>query len=75
MRFNKRKYRHGDKRTVKRFAILPLRVNSETIIWLEWYWSEEMYNIGWDNGKWINQKITLINPDDNKQTQSNGNQK
>ena len=66
MRFNKPEYKQGDRRTIKRFAILPTRVDSKTVIWLEWYWSEEMYFSKWDGGEWESMKITLINPDDNK---------
>ena len=65
MRINKRQYRNGDRRTIKKFAWFPLRVDNNTIIWLEWYWSDEVYFSGWDGGEWENEKIRLINPVNN----------
>ena len=33
----KEKHKVGDKKTTKRFAILPTKINSTTIVWLEKY--------------------------------------
>lgn len=40
----KKKYNnYGDKRTVKRFALFPVRIDDDTLIWLEYYYSTEVY--------------------------------
>ena len=34
------KYKSGDIKTIKKFAIFPIKINSTTIIWLEKYFSQ-----------------------------------
>ena len=61
MKFNIRKYRDGDERTIKRFAFLPTRIDDNTIIWLEWYWIKERYYIGRNGVEWEELQIWINN--------------
>ena len=42
--------REGDKRTVRRFALFPRRVeddmDEDVVVWLEWYWCQQEWQ--WD---------------------------
>ena len=45
MRWNFRKFELGTKRTVKRFAFLPTRLNdSNIVVWFELYHEDQEYN-------------------------------
>ena len=35
----------GDKRKIKRFAWFPIRIDNNTVVWLEEYWSHESYDV------------------------------
>jgi hypothetical protein len=49
----KKKYNnYGDKRTVKRFALFPVRIDDDTLIWLEYYYSTEVYYHSFINDFW-----------------------
>jgi hypothetical protein len=47
--------RPGDKRTITKFAWLPIWINLE-IRWLEWVAIEQRYSIwpGWENRRFLN---------------------
>ena len=42
----------GDKRFVKRFALLPLRCRDNSWIWLEWFYKEQLYLISYPVLNW-----------------------
>jgi len=52
----KEKHKVGDKKTTKRFAILPTKINSTTIVWLEKYFIqyELSKNLRIENFQWCN---------------------
>lgn len=60
MKFNSRKYRNGEERTVKRFAFIPTRIDDNTVIWLEWYWSKERYVKRWTYEGWEVEREVMI---------------
>ena len=41
MRFNKKQYKVGDERWVRRFAFIPTRINDSVIIWLETFYARQ----------------------------------
>ena len=45
MIFNKKKIKEYDTRIVKRFALLPKRLNDNQIVWLQFYMEEQIYLI------------------------------
>ena len=66
MRFNSKKHRDGEERTIKRFAFLPTRIDDNTVIWFEWYWSKERYIEGWDSSYWRAWRKEMINDNPGK---------
>ena len=62
MIFNKKKIKEYDTRIVKRFALLPKRLNDNQIVWLQFYMEEQIYLInpiipffkGWEvKERWV----------------------
>jgi len=49
MRWNHKIHSEGDRRTVKRFALLPKQCNKGHLHWLEYMYVEEIYlsDFGW----------------------------
>lgn len=44
--------KHGDKKTVKRFALLPMELYGGTTVWLETYYADKVYHNGYAGGSW-----------------------
>ena len=45
----------GEKRIVRRFALLPIKCNSQEWAWLEWVKIEQMYaNTQYHHNEWFN---------------------
>lgn len=42
----------GEKRTVRRFALLPKRMDCGVFVWLEWYLSHEEFCRDWEGYRW-----------------------
>lgn len=43
MRFNKRLYKVGDKRWIRRFAFIPTRINDNIIVWFETFYVRQIF--------------------------------
>ena len=43
MRWRRKQHQQGDRRFVRRFAVIPTRVKDvpDTVVWLTWVWREE----------------------------------
>lgn len=52
--------RHGDKKTVKRFALLPMVMDDGYTVWLEWYIAYKQYFNGYAGGSWDTYKRESI---------------
>ena len=59
MKWKKPKY--GDKRTVKKFAWLPVECEGSYIAWMEWYDEEQVWITDYytDRGSWDARKRKL----------------
>lgn len=43
MRFDKKQYKVGDERWIRRFAFIPTRINDSVIIWLETFYVRQTF--------------------------------
>lgn len=43
MRFDKKQYKVGDERWIRRFAFIPTRINDNIIIWLETFYVRQTF--------------------------------
>lgn len=52
----KPKYKLGDRRVIRKFALFPVRITDSLVVWLERYWAkQELTESFWHDGpyRWV----------------------